>query len=220
MLVTILLVMPRSKHEYEPYCISVISKKIIGQAKRDPGRVANPTTPGHIARNELDSHADTCCAGANWTTMLCTGKHFEVSPFLSTYDSVQEIPIAPCCTVWTSDEDKEYLLVGNKVLWFGNTLADSLINPNQLREYGLLIKDDSFNENEFGIDADEDFIQFNRKGKEYTSTPASQQTGKRHNCLSFFSPLTHGIQRRPISAQVAQVMKRLKCELFALSPLE
>ena len=124
MLVTILLVMPRSKLKYEPDCISVISKRIIGQAKRKPGRIANPTTPGRIARNELDSHADTCCAGSNSTPMLYTGEHCKVSPFLSTYDVVQEIPIARCCTVWNPYEGKEYLLVGHEMLWFGNTLAD------------------------------------------------------------------------------------------------
>ena len=123
MLDTILLVIPRSKIKYEPYFISVISKRIIGKSKRDPRRVANPTTPGHIARNELDSHADTCCAGENWTPMLYTGEHCMVSPFLSTYNPVQEIPIAQCCTVWTLDEGKEYVLVGNKMLWFGNTLV-------------------------------------------------------------------------------------------------
>ena len=96
MLVTMLLVMPRSKRKYEPYCISVISKSIIGQAKRDPERVANPTTPVHVARNKLYSHADTCCDGANWTPILYTGEHCEVSPFLSTYNPVQEVLIARC----------------------------------------------------------------------------------------------------------------------------
>ena len=41
MLVTILLVIPRSKLKYEPYCISIIYKSIIGQAKRNPGRIDN-----------------------------------------------------------------------------------------------------------------------------------------------------------------------------------
>ena len=127
MLVTILLVMPRSKHNYEPYCISVISKRIIGQSKRDPGRIANPTTPGHVVCNELDRHAGTCCAGANWTPMLYTVENCEVSPFLSTYDPMQEVPIARCFTVWTLDESNEYLLVGDKMLCFGNT--DSLKIP-------------------------------------------------------------------------------------------
>ena len=49
---------------------------------------------------------------------------------LSSYDPVQEIAIARCCTVSTLNEVKEYLLVGNEMLWFGNTLADSPINPN------------------------------------------------------------------------------------------
>ena len=62
------------------------------------------------------------------------------------------------------DEGKEYLLVGDEMIWFGNTLADSLINPSQLREYGLLVKENPFNANEFGIDAYEDFIQFDKKG--------------------------------------------------------
>ena len=39
----------------------------------------------------------------NWNPMLYTGEHCEVSPFLSTYDPVQEVPIARCCTVWTLD---------------------------------------------------------------------------------------------------------------------
>ena len=51
------------------------------------------------------------------------------------------------------------------MLWFGNTLADSLINTNQLREYGLFVKDDPFNANEFVVDAYEDLIQFDTKGK-------------------------------------------------------
>ena len=61
-------------------------------------------------------------------------------------------------------QGKEYLLVGNEMLWFVNTLADSLINPNQLRSYGLLVKDNPFNANDFGVDADEYFVQFNIKG--------------------------------------------------------
>ena len=163
MLVTILLVMPHPKQKYEPYCISVISKRIIGQAKRGPGKIANPTTPGHISRNKLDSHSNICCDWDNWTPMLYTDKHYEVSP--STYDLVQEVPFARCCTVWTLYKGKEYLLVRNKMLWFRNTLADLLTNHNQLRAYGILVKDDSFNANEFGINADEGFIQFDKTGK-------------------------------------------------------
>ena len=51
------------------------------------------------------------------------------------------------------------------MLWFRNTLANSLINPNQPRAYGILEKDEPFNANEFGIDADENFIHLYTTGK-------------------------------------------------------
>ena len=54
-----------------------------------------------MAGNELDTHADTSCADANWALLEYTGEICEVSPFLTTYDPIQEIPVAQCCTVWT-----------------------------------------------------------------------------------------------------------------------
>ena len=112
----------------------------------------------------MDTHADTCCAGANWTPMHYTGEICEVSPFLNTYAPLQEIPVARCCTVWTDDEGKEYLLVGDEMLWFGTALENSLMNPNQIRAYGISINDDPFNVNELGIDAEELFIPFDITG--------------------------------------------------------
>ena len=50
------------------------------------------------------------------------------------------------------------------MLWFGTALKNSLINPNQIRAYGLSINDDPFNANELGIDAEELFILFNTTG--------------------------------------------------------
>ena len=48
--------------------------------------------------------------------MIYIGDLCEFSPFLSTYGLVQEILVARCCTVWTSDEGEEYLLVGDEML--------------------------------------------------------------------------------------------------------
>ena len=69
--------------------------------------------------------------------MHYTGDIFEVSLFLSTYAPVQEIPVAQCCTVWTDDKGKEYLLVGDEMSWFGTALKNLLINPNHICAYGL-----------------------------------------------------------------------------------
>jgi hypothetical protein len=44
------------------------------------------TQPGHVSKNEMDTHADTCCAGANWALMDLTGNICEVTPFLESYE--------------------------------------------------------------------------------------------------------------------------------------
>jgi hypothetical protein len=36
---------------------------------------------GIIGKNEIDNHADTICAGANWTVLEFTGEYCNVSPF-------------------------------------------------------------------------------------------------------------------------------------------
>ena len=88
-----------------------------------------------------------------------------MSPFLSTYDPVQEIPVARCCTVWTSDQTGvDYLLVGDQMLWFGTRLPNSLLNPNQIRAFGLNVFDNPFNDDEFGIDGHDAFIPFDTTG--------------------------------------------------------
>ena len=128
----------------------------------------------------MDTHADTCCAGANWTPMQYTDEICEVSPLLNTYAPVQEIPVARCCTLCTYDEGKEYLLVGDEMLWFGKGLENLLINPNHIRAYGLSINDDPFNANELGIDTEELFILFNTTGIVVHSNFVCQQNGKQH----------------------------------------
>ena len=112
----------------------------------------------------MDTHTDTCCAGSNWTPMHYTGDIFEVSPLLKPYNPVQDMPVARCCTVWTDNEGKEYQLVGDEMLWFGTALENSLINPNQICDYGLSINDDTYNANELVIDAEELFIPFDTTG--------------------------------------------------------
>ena len=79
--------------------------------------------------------------------MHYTGDICEVSPFLNTYAPVQDIPVARCCTVCTDDEGKEYLLVGDEMLWFGTALENLLINTNQIRSDGLSINDEPLNAN-------------------------------------------------------------------------
>jgi hypothetical protein len=119
-----------------------------------------------IAKNEMDTHADTSCAGENWSLMELTGELCDVNPFLASYQPVQEIPVARCCTAWTDQTDSiEYLLVGNQMLWFGTQTPNSLLNPNQMRAYGISVYDDPFDRSRTsGIDSDQAFIPFDTTG--------------------------------------------------------
>ena len=98
--------------------------------------------------------------------MSLTGEICDVNPFLASYQPVQEIPVARCCTVWTDKTDSlEYLLIGDQMLWFGTLMPNSLINPNQLRANGISVNDDPFDTSRlFGIASDEAFIPFYATG--------------------------------------------------------
>jgi len=113
----------------------------------------------------MDTHADTCCTGANWRILDTTDEVCEVTPFLDSYKPVKAVMVARCGTVWTSpDTGREYLLVGDQMLWFGSQMEHSLINPNQIREYGVPVYDDPYSNSHFGIDGNETFIPFNTTG--------------------------------------------------------
>lgn len=114
----------------------------------------------------MDTHANTYCAGANWSLMELTGEICNINPFLDSYNPESEIPVARCCTIWTDQYDsQEYLLVGDQMLWFEDLLPNSLINLNQVRAYGIDVNDDLFNSTrKYGIDSEYAFIPFNTMG--------------------------------------------------------
>ena len=88
---------------------------------------------GFVGRNEMDSHADTSCAGANWKAIELTGLTCDVFPLAQDYDAVKDVPVATCATAVT-DNAGETIIVGcHQMLYFGTSLPYSLLNPNQLR---------------------------------------------------------------------------------------
>ena len=58
----------------------------------------------------------------------------------------------------------EYLLVAEHMLWFGTELPNSLINPNQIRDYGRVVDDNPFTPGHFGIEGEHFFIPFDTTG--------------------------------------------------------
>ena len=65
-----------------------------------------------------------------------------VSPFIGEYAPLQDIPIASVATAWDSPVDgSTILLVINEAFYFGDRLGHSLLCPNQLRDFGVIVND-------------------------------------------------------------------------------
>ena len=61
------------------------------------------------------------------------------------YDAIMDVPVVQGATLWTDQHTNEkYILIFNEALWMGDTLAHSLINPNQLRAFGMLVQDNPY----------------------------------------------------------------------------
>ena len=108
----------------------------------------------------MDSHADTVVFGRNCAVLHFTGRECDVSPYTDTYESIKSVPIARAGTAWTSQETgSTYILVFNEGLWMGDKMKHTLINPNQLRLYGITVQDNPVSESPLYImTEDGDFV--------------------------------------------------------------
>ena len=100
------------------------------------------TDPVHHGRIELDSHADTIVLGSNFVVIHFTGREYDVSPYTDACKPIKSVKISCTGTAWTSSaSDKTYVLVFNKGLWMGDKIDHTLINPNQVRHFGIKVQD-------------------------------------------------------------------------------
>jgi hypothetical protein len=94
---------------------------------------------------ELDSHADTVVLGNNCLVLNYTNRECDVAPYTDTYQAISNVPIVTGATAYTSPTTGDtFILVFHEALWMGPHLDHSLINPNQLRNYGLTVQDNPF----------------------------------------------------------------------------
>ena len=94
-------------------------------------------------RMELDTHANTCVAGANTVVLDLTGKTVSVAPFCEAeFDAMQDVPIATVATAYDCPvTGRTYVLVINKAIYLGDKMEHTLLCPNQLRANGLRVND-------------------------------------------------------------------------------
>ena len=99
----------------------------------------------YVGTVELDSHADTTVFGKNFLILHYTGRECDVLPYTDTYESVKGVPIVTAATAWTCLESGHtYILVLHEGLWMGESMPNSLVNPNQLRAFGCMVQDNPY----------------------------------------------------------------------------
>jgi hypothetical protein len=90
---------------------------------------------------ELDSHADTSCAGSNCRVLEYTNKTCTVSSFSSKQTKVRDVPIVTAATAYDAPNGEIYILILNQSLYLGEHMQHSLMCPNQARSHGVIVED-------------------------------------------------------------------------------
>ena len=123
-----------------------------------------PQSTSH-GRIEFDTHAHTTVLGSNCVFLSYTGKECEVSPYSSQYKAVRNVPVVTGATVWTNAADgTAYLLIFHESLWMGDKLDHTLVNPNQLRTYGVSVQDNPFDAKHLSITTDDTSVELYLEG--------------------------------------------------------
>ena len=118
--------------------ISTSNRRFIKQVKRNKVEVDQFID---LLPSEIDNHADTTCFGKNFRVISFTSEVCNVSPYLSEYASIEDIPICTAATAVDLDSGETIILEFGQGLWFGDRMCHSLINPNQCRSFGISMCD-------------------------------------------------------------------------------
>ena len=121
---------------------------------------------GQRAMNECDTNADACCLGSNFRILHYTTRVADVYAYDKSISPIENVPIVSGATAWTdSRTNTTYVLVFNESLYYGSKLDHSLINPNQVRHYGIDFWDNPYDKDRgTRIEIDDISIQLQLQG--------------------------------------------------------
>ena len=140
---------------------------------------------GTVVKCEMDSHADTCVAGPNFVILEFTGEQCDVTPYTNDYKPITNVSVVNAGTAYTDEATGVTVILRfNQILWYGKRMKMSLINPNQLRHYGIEVCDDPTDKNRhFGITYDDEHtIPFQMEGTTVYFETRAPTTWELQNC--------------------------------------
>ena len=122
---------------------AVVSKRQIQSFTQFPKWEDPPAKT--TAENECDTNANTCCLGKNFVVLTPTYRTADVYAYDTSIRPIEYVPIVSGATAYDDPITGDtYILVFNESLYYGKKLDHTLINPNQLRAYGLPLWDNPF----------------------------------------------------------------------------
>jgi hypothetical protein len=100
----------------------------------------SPGSPYHSANCEVDSQADTVCAGENFILLFHHGTECDVSGYSDELGTMKNIPIITDATALDDVRSHTtYILIVTFALYFGPKIKKYLICLNKCREDGTII---------------------------------------------------------------------------------
>jgi hypothetical protein len=86
-------------------------------------------------------------AGSNCIIIHYTGKECDVTPYTDAYEAIKSVPIVQAATAYDNPETGECtMLILKEAIWMGDKMDHTLVNPNQLRSFGITVQDNPFSE--------------------------------------------------------------------------
>ncbi len=133
---------------------AVVTKRHV----RSTGKSWNDPIPNTMAENECDTNADTCCLGKNFVVIAPTFRTADVYAYDTNIKPIENLPNVSGATAYNDPiTGTTHILVFHEALYYGNKLDHTLINPNQVRAYGIPFWDNPFDaSHSLSIDVDDD----------------------------------------------------------------
>ena len=104
-------------------------------------KIVQPDNYAARKRCEIDTRADTFCAGQTFILQEATGMVVDVGGFHPSLPVMKDIPICLVITAYDLPTGETIILGVHQALFFGATMEHSLCQPNQFREHGLIVDD-------------------------------------------------------------------------------